>query len=257
MSPTIRFHTLVVLGVGHSGSTLLGRLVDMHPAVCCFGEILRLGTALEAGRSCGCGEPIPECGFWSPLLPRLEAETAFVPDRFRPQTFRWLAEACGGQVAMDLSKTLAWRCTKRWRDERVGWVLLLRDPRGHVSSAIRRGGDPLRQIAKHRKWVPRLERLARSRGERALLMYYEELCRSPRAELQKLCDFMGLPYDERMLSPADQTHHFVHSSTSGYLAGSNKIRLDERWREELDPALRTKTEAMMARVSLYEPLLDD
>jgi hypothetical protein len=256
MSTTARFQTLIVLGVGHCGSTLLGRLVDMHPAVHCFGETLRLGPALEEGRSCGCGAPIPDCELWGPLLPRLEAETGLAANRFRPESFRWLAEASGAQLAVDLSKTLAWRCTRRWRDERVGSVLLLRDPRGHVSSAIRRGGDPLLQIAKHRKWIPRLERLVRSRGARALVMYYEDLCRFPRTALQRLCDFMGLPFDERMLNPADQPHHFVHSSTSSYLAGSNKIRLDERWREELDPALRRKTEAMMAGLSLYRPLLD-
>jgi len=228
----------------------------MHPAVCCFGETLRVAPALEEGRVCGCGDPIPDCDFWRPLLPRLEAETRFEPRRFRPETFRWLAQARDADLAVDLSKTLAWSCARRWRDPGVGWVLMLRDPRGHMASTVRRGVDPGRQLRMQRKWVPRMGRLVRARGERGLVLYHGELCRSPRAELERLCGFLGLGFDERMLRPADQPHHFMHSSESGYLKGTNEIRGDERWRTELEPKLRSRVERMMQRVELYAPYLE-
>ncbi len=45
--PPPRFSVVFVLGVARCGSTLLGRLLDMHSRVLCVGEVLRTGYRLK------------------------------------------------------------------------------------------------------------------------------------------------------------------------------------------------------------------
>ena len=49
-----------------------------------------------------------------------------------------------------------------------------------------------------------------------------------------------------MLDPADAEHHFIHSSRSTLL--NSAIRLDERWRDDLDAEQRASMEAVMRRI---------
>lgn len=39
------YPVVFVLGIAHSGSTLLGRLLDMHSRVLCVGELMRIDEA--------------------------------------------------------------------------------------------------------------------------------------------------------------------------------------------------------------------
>lgn len=250
--PQPRFSVVFVVGVAHCGSTLLGRLLDMHSRVLCVGEVLRTDLALETGLPCGCGAKIPECGFWKPLLPSLESETRFDPRRFRAETFRRLGRANGREVVVDLSKTRAWRLARRWKDADVGFVFLIRDLRGVIASTAREGKDTARTLVRHNKWMKRYLRFARSRGERALTVHYEDLCRAPQSELERISAFLGLAYEPAMLRPAEKDHHFVHSSVSGYLKASNEIRRDERWRNELPVETVRDVERAMRRLSCFE-----
>lgn len=253
MSPSQpRFSVVFVMGIAHCGSTLLGRLLDMHPRVLCVGEVLRTDSALEDDLACGCGAKIPECGFWKPLLPALESETRFDPRRFRPETFRRLGRASGREVVVDLSKTRAWRLAKGWKDADVGFVFLIRDLRGVIAATAREGKDTARTLVRHHKWMKRYLRFAQSRGDRALTVHYEDLCRAPQSEMEKISSFLGLAYEPAMLRPADKAHHFVHSSVSGYLKASNEIRRDERWRKELPVETAREAERIMRGLACFE-----
>ena len=56
-----------IAGSGHSGSTLLDRMLGQHPEIAALGEIHRFSLALhrqEGPFRCDCGETIRECGFW-------------------------------------------------------------------------------------------------------------------------------------------------------------------------------------------------
>ena len=53
-------------GSGRSGSTLIERLLGELPLVCNVGEVVHLWErGLLRGESCGCGEPLPACPFWT------------------------------------------------------------------------------------------------------------------------------------------------------------------------------------------------
>jgi len=230
MNGVPRFSVVFVIGVAHCGSTLLGRLLHMHEKVLCTGELLRIDVALENGILCGCGAKLPECGFWKPLLPELEKETRLDPMRFEADTFRRLAEVHGKEVLLDLSKSRVWRLAKRWKDPGVGFVFLVRDSRGVMAATARLGKDLGHPIRRHKKWMKRLLKFAnkREREGRCLTVQYEDLCRAPQAELERVCAFLGLDFQPAMLQPTGKIHHFVNSSVSGYLKASNEIRRDER-----------------------------
>jgi len=237
-----------VLGVAHCGSTLLGRLLNSHSRIHCPGELMRLDLALEEGLSCGCGAQLDDCPFWSQHLGWVRGEYESDYTRFDTKFFGRLARSEGAEVSVDLSKTRAWRTTRRWKDPRVGYILLLRDSRGVLASAHRVGKALDRPLKKHKKWMKRLPRFVRKQGDRGLTVRYEDLCSRPEQELERIAAFLGVEFESSMLRPADCAHHFVHSSSSGYLKNQNEIRLDERWRRELEAGTLARIEQVMSDV---------
>ena len=231
-----RFNTLFVLGIGHSGSTLLGRMLDMHPAVVCVGELLRLEEALDnAGEKCSCGSELRECAFWARCLEKIPPKVQKNYKRWTPDLLSAVRQVEGRKLLVDLSKTRAHRLSARWKDPAVGYVLLLRDPRGVLRSTAAKGEDLKRALKPHRKWVGRLENFARDNPRRCLTMHYEDLVTDPETSIRRICDFVGLTFMPEMLTPDSKIHHFVRSSGSNYLKGTNRFQLDERWRRELTP----------------------
>ncbi len=62
-----------LLGLAHSGSTLLTFLLNAHPEIATIGEIERLRTFIpdrwsRKSDSCSCGRPFYECPFWNRVL---------------------------------------------------------------------------------------------------------------------------------------------------------------------------------------------
>jgi hypothetical protein len=247
-----QFSQVFVLGIGHSGSTLLGRMLDMHPDVVCVGELLRLEQALaNANAKCFCGELVTACPFWT-------RRRAQIPEKVQRDYTRWdfamldkLRAAEDRKMLVDLSKTRAYRLTSRWREPHVGYILLIRDPRGVLRSHIARGEDLADQLKVHKKWIGRLMDFAEERPGRCLVMHYEDLVGSPEAKIRAVCDFLSLQFVPELLRPDDKTHHLVKASGSSYLKGTNRFQLDERWRRELQPEVIARISNYLASVPIY------
>lgn len=64
-----RIPLVYVVSNGRSGSTLLDLLLGANPECWSVGELQILPWELKENRApCGCGTPIEECDFWSPLI---------------------------------------------------------------------------------------------------------------------------------------------------------------------------------------------
>jgi hypothetical protein len=176
--------------------------------------------------------------------------SAFDFRRFSPRLYDRIGEISGKDVLVDLSKTRVYRMSRWWRDRGQRYIFLVRDPRGVLASVVRAGKDLDKALRKHKKWTSRLQRFVGKKGERALRVYYEDLADKPEAELRRICDFIGIEFVPEMLHPAEKTHHFIASSVSDYLKGSNEIRLDERWRTQLSYEQINRIERMMKRQKL-------
>jgi hypothetical protein len=63
---------LYVLGLGYSGSTLLGLALGTHAAVRNLGEVVNLEPAYHKNAKCTCGLKVSECSFWQGFKTHLE-----------------------------------------------------------------------------------------------------------------------------------------------------------------------------------------
>jgi hypothetical protein len=230
------FSTLFIIGEGHSGSTLLARMLDMHSEVFCGGEMLRLESALSDSSSlCSCGTTVRQCPAWQRWLTVLPDSVQKDSRHWTPEVLDRLRLEADKRLLVDSSKSRAYRLFERWRHDAVAFVLILRDPRGVLCSDLRRGADLEKELSTHRKWMQRYAAWVAKHPSQSFTVHYEDLVTSPDATLRRLCDFAGLSFEPAMLMPDDRVHHFIRSSTSGYLKGSNTLRRDERWRQDLKP----------------------
>jgi len=71
------------------------------------------------------------------------------------------------------------------------------------------------------------------------------------AVLRRVCGFLGIDFLPALLRPADREHHFLHSSVSPYLKGSNTVRADERWGQELSPEQVERVARKLRKFTLY------
>jgi len=228
-----RFSRVFVIGHSHCGSTLLGRMLDMHPAIICCGELLWLDDAISSRLPCLCGRSLEECGFWRLLLNAWPAAARADYRRTGLAELEGLRRGAGRELLLDLSKSRVWRHPIFRRDPAAGYVFVLRDPRALIASRLREGGRLRHELVRHAKWQERFAKMIERAGARGLAIRYEELADNPEKEIRRVCGFLGLDYDPALLKPAQREHHFVHSSSSPYLRGSGEIRRDERWRSEL------------------------
>ena len=250
----VSFRNVFVMGAPYSGSTLLGRLLDSHSRVACAGELGLLGQAIATRRPCSCGRLVTDCTFWQKLLPLLPGRTH---REYHPADYGRLRAALDADVLVDLSKTLCWRMARwpwsPWLNASTGFLYLVRDSRAVIASELRRNHSLAETMRKHFKWAERFERFAVSHPERTLVLYYEDLCAAPELELRRICRWIGIAYEPRMLRPQEHEHHFAHSSTSPYARSlSDEIRLDQRWRDELAPMVRTEVERRAQARLIYE-----
>ena len=112
-------------------------------------------------------------------------------------------------------------------------VTLVRDVRGYVASARRRGKS-LQDAA--RTWKrDQIAIRAVLRGipdERKLLVRYEDLCAAPERTLARLHDFCKVASIEPSRHVFSADSHVLGNNMR--MAGPIEVRLDERWRVELD-----------------------
>lgn len=250
------YPVIFVLGLAHSGSTLLGRVLNMHSRLLCVGELMRIDDSLVKQLPCSCGELISDCRFWSDYIPLIKKMTNnFKYKHFTPNFYEMLRRSTESEVIVDLSKTRIIRMMnnmlsgRKWRPAKAGFILMLRDPRGVSASALRRGVQLDEFLPKYEKWLKRYEKFVQ-KNVPVLIIRYEDLCEQPEREIKRMCRFIGIEFETGMLEPADKTHHFIHSSTSTYLRNVNQLKIDDRWKYELTDKDVRQVEGVVKRVDI-------
>lgn len=242
-----------IAGAGHSGSTLLGLLLDGHPDVFYVGESRKvrfLGRDDVPLRKRSCRFCGADCPFWS---------------RFRWQPsdgalYTCLAEKSDRSVIVDSTKNVEWIAARLEETRLLGieptLVLLVRDGRAVVASRMRKYPDQT-AIEVIDEWVAHMRAtlaLVANNATRSVVIRYESLATDPRGTLEALCADVGLAFDETMLDYAGTTHHILGGNSgtralarrdvandgeitptarSFYVTHPGDIRIDERWHNEL------------------------
>lgn len=123
--------------------------------------------------------------------------------------------------------------------EAVRVVLLTRDGRGCMYSNLKRA-VPVRRAA--RAWARYYSRawpLLRTHVAPRHLYHarYERLVEDPQREIAALCQFLGLPFEQRMLDYAEAEHHVANGNDMRFVQGS-VIKGDFTWRKAMSPGAR-------------------
>jgi hypothetical protein len=187
----------------------------------------------------------------------LAAKFRFLPRRIvreNPVLYRlaWVRRALGAsRLSLDISDLQAAACSATARNvcvdsskspfrfravyeldpTKAQAIVLARDFRAVVHSKMKRG-EKLDAAA--RGWaiaMRQIDALTRDLpSDRVHCVKYEQLCENPRAELVKLCGFLGIPFEEAMLRrPEPGSVHHIGGSPSKFDASRAEISLDRTY----------------------------
>ena len=255
---------LFIASLPHSGSTLLDLLLGAHSRIESLGEISTLEryaaapvNAAPLGRrqQCTCGAMnIWQCDFWS-NVDRTLREQADVG-------LRDLDVASPNSAEFSLSNTLLFEAISRITNKKVIVdssksirrlqmlmqietlevlpVFLYRQPHGQISSMIKKYGNPDRHIADNIQKNNEFLNLI-SRHDHVLLRY-DRLVASPKQELLRLLDFIGLEFEPGQLNWAGRIKHNI-SGNGMRFSDRGELRQDESWRDILSPRLLARIDA--------------
>ena len=108
--------TVVIVGTGYSGSTLLSLLLDHHPALCSIGELTGPKHMPDPSiYPCSCGALIDDCPLWRPVM--ADASDSGFP----MSSSQWDLHFTLRPSRFDrvLTRTLGHNRLDRWRDRAV------------------------------------------------------------------------------------------------------------------------------------------
>lgn len=78
-----------IVGMGHSGSTLVDLILGSHPSAFSVGEIDFWGKWLAENKICTCGKEINQCEFWNGVLDNLKIKMPNLSPEVFPTTIWW------------------------------------------------------------------------------------------------------------------------------------------------------------------------
>jgi hypothetical protein len=235
-------HVVHVLGLAHSGTTILDRILSCYPGVIGLGEVEQIWKKVRHrttdGAVCPCGAKPNECIFWKQVL----AGENRSPDDF----FRAVVETASQQhyrMLVDTSKALvgSLHYSNLLQEGVVSQLTLLRlvrDPRGWVHSMMRREKIELSDSTVIRalfyRWLftsLKLDRRVHRPGAAKIYVWYDRLIL--RREEDGLATLLGLEHsssDELDLATANQ-HAMAGNKFVFSQKRSAKLTYDDRWLE--------------------------
>lgn len=245
-----------ICGAGHSGSTLLGLILGSHSKCFYAGEANKTKYFNDPSKdirfkSCKiCG---PNCNVWSNLKTDDENDV-----------YEQLSIITKKPLIIDSTKNLEWLNEQINIVKKTNACLFLiyiqRDGRAVLNSRIRKYPDVA--VSRHvNDWITHIE-LTNDLYEKfegnKVRLHYEELAINPPNVIEKTCNFLRINYEPKMINYHQFEHHPLGGNTgtqylvvkahktNSYLqlASQHKsyyadhpleIRLDLRWKRELDP----------------------
>ncbi len=213
---------------------------------------------------CSCGETVSSCPFWTSVRVALGRPLDVLTLGFSggnrlvrrfPELLHWRAirqlmgsqkvardtialfdavKAATGIVhCVDSSKSaIRFRAVYEREPARTIAVLLTRDYRAVVRSKMKRGMELDAAAIGWRRKMNQIEVLTSDLPPNAVWrVRYEDLCENPRRELEGLCNFIGVTFDEGMLRRPMQDLHHIGGSPSKFDKSKVEISLDNSYLE--------------------------
>jgi hypothetical protein len=226
--PRLEMDTPIFLaGLRRSGSTLFYRLMNAHSRLFVFNERFpgdRLngrGVASERNLLYAAGDPVGfrriTCRYLNPWL--------------RSHYKRW-----GVKLALELAHPHPGSISAAAMGKiltafpRSRTLLIVREPRDFVLSALNRGGhDTEWWIEEYLAMISLYEELGGHYRSSVLIVRYEDLVTDPERTIRRCCEFTDLPYEWTMLDPT----RWSIKGPREYQSARIEARLD-KWRTVAD-----------------------
>ncbi|MFO1141760.1 MAG: sulfotransferase [Amaricoccus sp.] len=234
---------ILVVGLGHSGTTILDSALGCAPELVGVGEALRMldprraasGEAWQKLRTgpredlaCTCGRSAADCPVWSRMAladgrgvtvdyPLLHASALAA----KPGAVAVVDSTPGGDAYLDALEAFDVRA-----------IHITRDARSWAASWARRKDRPAWTAFHHwRKGTRKIAAALDARGIPRLTLGYEEFALRPEAALRVLCDRLGTTFVPAMLSPYGATGSHIVSGNRAVKdpARASSISYDGSW----------------------------
>lgn len=278
---------MTIVCPGHSGSTLLGMCLNSHPNIFAFGEFASLRQRLDdirTGTKAGlCSFCYEECNLMDDRERRLiklcyhsrfqriaRLKSVFTHPLYVTRLHRKMKS----DVICDTSKSVRWA---RFLNQYCNWglalryIFLYRDPRVVIASHVRKNRDIGTSIEKYRAEINGLLEMRDSLKQRTgntqiMEISYERFVLNPAEELKKLCDSIGVEFEEAMVDYDQCEHHIVGGNDKArsrvkrknnqrinynkvdiawYIEKKENFFLDERWKTELNEVQKNRIDQQL------------
>lgn len=207
---------------------------------------------LKNGYLCSCKKQLQECTFWSASRPTRDFLMGAMNDpEYSDHSFllfQGVQRNSGKDIIVDSSKS-PYRLSKLLADPRfdVKVIHLVRNGLAVINSQNRshaRPGTENRVKTKAApllngiyRWVQRnrfIGKLSKQMGtEEFLRVRYEDLCTQTEIEMRKICEYIGIDFEESMVNPLLDNIHNIGGSRWRFSDHPITIELDEKWTSEL------------------------
>ena len=268
--PTI----LYIVGLGHSGSTLLDLLLGSHTQAVGLGELGVLSSRSSEGsrelalreQPCTCGTPSRlDCPFWGGVdrwlheehgtsLMKIALDAPLRSDRVAANRalYSTISELTGRRYLVDSSKSRSRLRSLIEAQFDVRPIHLVREPHGVVYSNVRKGRSWLHYSGHYASSTLKTHRLLAARPH--LLVRYEELAAEPEAVVRRIVEWVGLEFEPGQLCWTEFEHHQLSGNRMRF-SGDPSIRLDRSWQEGLSRSQRIAISAftLPSRVIVRAP----
>jgi hypothetical protein len=210
-------------GLRRSGSTLFYRLLNAHSRLFLFNErfpgdrMNGRGIASKRNLLYSSGDPVEF----------RRVARRYLNPWLRARYTRW-----GAKLALELAHPHPGSVSAQAMEKilmafpRARALLIVRDPRDFVLSALDRGGrDTEWWIEEYLAMTELYACLRRRYRSSVVIVRYEDLVTGPERMIRRCCEFLDLPYERAMLDPA----HWSIKGPPEYQSGSIEAKLD-KWR---------------------------
>lgn len=221
----------IIFGYPRSGNTLLGALLNVNDEIVVPAETDFIVPA------CAIFRAVPDAKTGRRLIADLIVNTERFPYSLAPYVspqalldefeaseytgagivqavYRVVAKAAGKSIAgdrspMDISYIPEMNKAGVFKSD-IRVIHLVRDPRDVYLSTLKANWLPEEELRANfpRVWAGtnlNLRRLFSAHPERYIRVRYEDLIGSPETELRRVCDFLQVPFQPKMLDPATRT----------------------------------------------------
>ncbi|WP_417741520.1 sulfotransferase [Salipiger sp.] len=234
-----------LLGLEHSGTTLLVRMLAAHSKAVAIGGLKNFAAFAYGNRACSCGGTPDTCVFWSSVFREIRSKgndphilaALLAAHRQNPESARdaarILVEAIsvtsGASLIVDASRDPTWSKLLRYSPSiNVVPIHIFKTPMAQLASAKRKQRSLCAEIRKYHLRSRRC-RAETSHSPSSITLAYDTLCSAPEASLTRIMDAVGL-----LLEPTQATNWGVkplHMIGGNRMKSStsSKVERDERW----------------------------